>query len=122
MKRLLCTTALLWVSGCGQPSATETEVIVGATLINPGKPPLEHSVIVVRDRAIFAVGPQQTTPIPPGSRKTEAYGKWITSPGTTALTPGSPADLLILKTDPRAVPGKRENAMREMKNGRWLNR
>lgn len=64
---------------CTTPPTPDTTVIVGATLLNPSEPPMPHSVVIVKDDRVAAVGSQQMTPIPPGSSKVEAYGKYVRS-------------------------------------------
>src|SRR4051794_6422223 len=75
--RFLNALCLAVCCACTTPPTPDTTVIVGATLMYRSEPSLEHSVVVVKDGRIAAVGPQQMTPIPPGSTKIEAYGKFL---------------------------------------------
>lgn len=69
----------------------------------------------MKDGRIAVVGTQQMTPIPPGSSKTEAYGKFVMhSDGD--LKVGSEANLVILAGDPKTSP----KVERRMTGGRWI--
>lgn len=117
MKSCLVALLALFAIACTEPALPETKVIVGATLIDGINPPLEHSVIVVREDKISAVGPQQTTPIPAGSEKVEAYGKYVAA-ATDGLriVPGGRADLILLSSNDRA------KIERRMVAGKWVDR
>jgi dihydroorotase-like cyclic amidohydrolase len=102
----------LLLGGCGEPSGADTKVIVGATLLN-GTDRMEHSVIVVRDGRIAAMGPQQSTPIPAGSEKVNGIGKYVVSANRgERIAPGAPADLLLMSADARIE--------RRMVGGKWV--
>ena len=79
MIRFLIVLCLAACCACTTPPAPDTTVIVGATLLYRSEPSLDHSVVVVKDGRIAAVGSQQMIPIPPGSTKIEAYGKYLDS-------------------------------------------
>ena len=107
----------LFLAACAEPPLPETKVIVGATLIDGSNPPLAHSIIVVREGRISAVGPQQTTPIPAGSEKVEAYGKFVAPANRgSRLEPGAPADLVLLSEN------NYEKIERRMVAGKWVDR
>jgi len=111
---LLLITALL--VSCGSPSApSPVKVIVGAQL-DPGhdRPPLEHSVIVIRDGKFEAVGPQASTPVPKGAQITSGMGKLITpAPSTAVIAAGEPADLVLRNAATKS-------AEKIMHDGEWL--
>jgi len=73
MSVLAATVLLAGASGL----RAETLAIVGGTIIdgNGGKP-IEHGVIVVKDRRILAVGGAQT-PVPQEARRIDAAGKFV---------------------------------------------
>lgn len=101
-------------AGCAEPPLPPTTVIVGATLLDGSKPPLANSVVVVREGRIAAYGPQQTTPIPAGSEKVNAAGKYLAAADRGAgLATGRPADLVLLAADSRTVE-------RRMSGGKWI--
>lgn len=107
-------SAVLLCAGCAEPPLPHTTVIVGATLLDGSNPPLANAVVVVRDGRIAAFGPQQTTPIPAGSDKVDAAGKYVAAADrATALAAGSRADLLLLAADSRTVE-------RRMSGGKWI--
>jgi len=103
---------------CSNPPTPDTKVIVGATLIRESQAPLSHAVIVVKDDRIAAIGSQQMTPVPPGSSKVDAYGKFVAAAeqGNEMLV-GSKANLVILSEHPAQHP----TVERRMKEGRWIN-
>jgi hypothetical protein len=101
----------LFLTACAEPPLADTKVIVGATLVDAANTPLAHSVIVIREGKISAVGPQQSTPIPAGSEKVNGTGKYIVAANRGArIEPGAPADLLLMsandKIERRMVAGK----------------
>lgn len=51
---------------------------VGATLLNPGRPPVADAVVVVQDGRIVAAGPARKVKIPEGAQRIDVQGKWIT--------------------------------------------
>ena len=109
-----CALALL-VAACSEPPLAETKVIVGATLVDGVNAPLEHSVIIIRDGRISAVGPQQSTPIPAGSEKVNGIGKYIVAANRGArIEPGAPADLLLMSSN--------DTIERRMVAGKWVDK
>jgi imidazolonepropionase-like amidohydrolase len=113
--RFLLFIAVLVLSACGDLPSSDTKVILGATLVHPTKPPTPYGVVVVKDGVITAVGAQQMIPIPPGSSKTEAYGKYVMH-ANGDLQIGAKADLVILAGDPKTNP----KVERRMTGGRWV--
>lgn len=103
MKRsvAICLLALL---GCAaEPRRAPVKAIVGATLLNPGQAPVEYSVILVSGDRILRVGTMVDVPVPAGSEKVAAYGKFA-APVGEPIEAGQPADLKILGEDPRQNP------------------
>jgi imidazolonepropionase-like amidohydrolase len=61
-----------------RPLASGTFVIVGARLIDAtGAPPVENSVVIVRNNRIAAAGPAGSVRVPPGIRVIHATGQSI---------------------------------------------
>lgn len=106
---------LLLLSACSDPPPSDTKVIIGATLIRPPQSPTPYGIVIVKNDRIAAVGTQQMTPVPPGSAKTEAYGKYVAQ-SDGKLEVGSKADLVILAGDPATNP----KIERRMTNGQWV--
>lgn len=103
MKRIvaICLLALL---GCAaEPPRAPVKAIVGATLLNPGQAPVEYSVILVSGDRILRTGTMVDVPMPAGSEKIAAYGKFVV-PVSEAVEAGKPADLKVLGEDPRRNP------------------
>jgi imidazolonepropionase-like amidohydrolase len=69
------------------------------------------------------VGPQQSTPIPPGSEKVNGLGKFVVAASrATRVEAGAPADLLLLSANPIESPANYERIERRMVSGKWVNR
>jgi len=85
------------LSACVHPEDSGVQVIVGARLqAGPGRTPMEHSVVVVSDGKIQAVGPQTSTPVPIGARMTSGLGMTIEPvPGGEPIEPGRAANLVL---------------------------
>jgi imidazolonepropionase-like amidohydrolase len=113
----------LFAAACTEPAPPETLVIVGATLVESTRPPLPNSVVVIREGRIAALGAQQTTPIPPGSRKFDGTGKYLAAanPGAPLIT-GEPADLVLFSANPLEHPANQERIDRRMQAGKWMER
>jgi hypothetical protein len=108
MRRLLLGAILL--AGCTSPSASGIKVIAGAKLEpGPGKAPIDYSVVIVSDGKFQAVGPQSSTPVPPGVEMIRGNGMIIEPlPGGGPIEAGQPANLVLKgQTD------------RVMRNGEW---
>ncbi len=116
MIRFSLALILTLCCACSTPPTPDTKVIVGATLLNPSEPPIPHAIVIVKEDRVVAVGTQQMTPIPPGSSKIEAYGKFVRpSDAAGAVRSGSPANLIIVASDQSSAPVERR-----MTAGRWV--
>ena len=109
-KSVLVLLAALVLSACTSPSESGVKVIVGAKLENPGRAPIDYSVVVVEGGKITAAGPQSAVPVPKGSVIIRGLGMTIEpEPGGEPLDPGSAANLILKgPTD------------RRMHNGEWV--
>jgi hypothetical protein len=95
MKLLICLAALS-LAACTSPEASGIKVIVGAKLQNPGRQPIDYSVIVIEGDKITAAGPQASTPVPKGSAITRGIGMTVEPiPGGDPIEPGRPATLIL---------------------------
>lgn len=80
-RRAVKTLTLAWVAvllcaTAGFPQ--ETVAVTGGTLIDgTGRAPVPDAIIVIRGREIAAVGPSSSVPVPAGSRRIDARGKYI---------------------------------------------
>ena len=123
---LIAALALLVMitSACADPhSGADVKAIVGATLIDGESTQITHSVILVSDGRITAVGPQQSTPIPAGSEKVNGLGKYVVSAKRgVRLERGTPADLLLLSANPLESPANYEKIERRMVAGKWVDK
>jgi imidazolonepropionase-like amidohydrolase len=113
----------MFAGACADPHAYDVKAIVGATLIDGNNPPITHSVILVSDGRIVAAGPQQSTPIPPGSEKVNGLGKFVVAADRgSRLQPGAPADLLLLSANPMESLANYEKVERRMIAGKWVDK
>ena len=120
--RIVAALALL-LAACVEPPLVETKVIIGATLIDGVNTPLSHSVIVIREGRISAVGPQQSTPVPAGSEKIDGSGKYVAAASRgMRIEPGAPADLLLLSANPLERAENYDKIERRMIAGKWLDK
>jgi hypothetical protein len=109
MKKLVFLIALA-LAACTSPDASGVKVIVGAKLANPGREPIEYSVVVIEAGKIIAAGPQSSTPVPKGSAITRGIGMTIEpEPGGDPIEAGRAANLIL--------KGANE---RKMHHGEWL--
>ncbi|MEJ7607903.1 MAG: hypothetical protein WKF37_16935 [Bryobacteraceae bacterium] len=120
-RSLLLLGSALVAGSCNEPALPETKVIIGAILLDGKNPPLPHSVVIIQNGTVTASGSQQTVPIPAGSEKINAAGKFLVSAQrASAIVPGAPANLLLLNADPTTNPANYEKIDRRMINGRWV--
>jgi hypothetical protein len=114
--RIVIAVCMAVFAACTNPPSADTTVIIGATLLNGSQPPLSNAVVIIKDEVVDAIGTQQMTPIPPGSAKVEAYGKYVIPQEGGELRVGGKANLAISSTDPRI----HATVERRMTNGRWV--
>ncbi|MCC6585076.1 MAG: hypothetical protein IT168_00025 [Bryobacterales bacterium] len=117
MKPLFVTMAAALLAACageGRPA----KAIVGATLLNPGKPPVDYAVILIRGSRVEKVGTMTDVPIPAGSEKLQGYGKFVT-PHSEAepISAGATANLKVFAHDPRSNP--QQPPERVLSEGEW---
>lgn len=116
MNRLVFALSLLFLSACTEPPVSDTKAIIGATLVNASRSPLPYSIVVIKDDRIVAVGPQQVVPVPAGSAKIEAYGKFLKLDSGEDIEVGAKANLVLLAGPPESNP----KVERRMTDGRWV--
>jgi len=61
----------------GLPAAPPPVALVGATLINPDRPPVRDAVVIVRDGRIACAGSRSTCPVPAGVRVVDVRGTFV---------------------------------------------
>lgn len=107
-----CLCVLL--SACLSPQASGVKVIAEAKLETAsGQPVIPYSVVVIENGKFTAVGPQRSTPVPPGAEMIRGAGMTIEPvPGGNPIEVGQPANL-ILKNDSGADS-------RTMRAGEWV--
>lgn len=109
-------------AGCRMPEEpARIQAIIGATMIHRGGEVVDDAVVVVRDGRVWAAGTRADTPIPAGSRKLDARGKYLL-PAAEAdpVEPGRPASFSLFGADPRS-PGPRGVPIeRKMVDGEWV--
>ena len=109
MRKLVLWCAL-FLGACTSPDASGVKVIVGAKLANPGREPIDYSVVVIESGKITAAGPQSAVPVPKGSAITRGLGMTIEpEPGGDPIEPGRPANLIL-----------KGSTDRKMHNGEWV--
>ncbi len=109
LKAFAICAALSLLASCGSADRP-FQVIVGAHIADP---PIENSVIIVKDGVITAIGPQQTVPIPADSTKTSGLGKTAAPAAPNEkLNVGSPADLVLLDANQKVI--------KTMRAGKWI--
>lgn len=105
--RLLAVPACLMAVACQK---SDVKVLIGATtLVAPGAPPVEDSVVVVAGSRIRAVGIRKDVPIPQDSERLDVTGKQIAPIEGARIAPGESADLVV------TGPGYN----RKMTHGQW---
>lgn len=75
--RYLIVLTLLWAGCTPPPDAGKTKVILGAAWLEPGQPVVTPSAIVISEASVIRAGTQAETPIPAGSEKIAAWGKFV---------------------------------------------
>ena len=106
---ILCAVLL---SACSRPQDSGLKVIVGAKLeAGQGRASLDYSVVIVAHGEFQAVGPQSSTPVPPGAEMIRGLGMTIQpDPVGDPIEPGQPANLVL--TGPATS--------KVMRNGEWV--
>ncbi len=106
---------LLVLLACSPPGSTAT-VILGGTAVRDGAAPISDAVVVVKGSRILRVGSRAETPIPAGSEKIDAAGKFILADKSQGgeLRPGAAANLIV------SADAGGQLAERTMHKGQWL--
>ncbi|MES1260172.1 MAG: hypothetical protein ABUS49_00445 [Acidobacteriota bacterium] len=109
---------VLLLAGCQK---SDTKILIGATTLpGAGAPPIAGSVIVVTGKTIRAVGLQKDIPIPQDSERTDLTGAWVVPKGQGRIAPGEPANLTVLRREPRGSdPAGPDEISRELIEGEW---
>jgi len=111
MKKSLFLIATVYLAACSVPTESGVKVIVGARIENP---PMEHSVVVIAEGKIRAVGTQAAIPVPKGSQITSGLGMTVAPlNGSGPLEAGAPANLVL--KGPTQRPSERV-----MRDGEWV--
>ncbi|MEZ5400453.1 MAG: hypothetical protein R2729_12345 [Bryobacteraceae bacterium] len=90
-----------------------TVAIVGGTAIGEGGREIHDAVVVIRGSRVQRIGTRAETPIPAGSEKVDAAGKYVVG-GETGLRAGRTADLVIAAND------RGTDVERTMRGGEWV--
>src|SRR5688500_19997064 len=75
-ERLLTQLALALVTAVA--ANAQNLAIVGGTLVDPSRPSIPNSAIVIRDGRITCAGTRSACPVPSGARIVTLSGKFIT--------------------------------------------
>ena len=102
MRHFIAILLLAVLAACSQPEDAQVKIVVGATLLEPGKGPvLDHAIVIVDNGVIQAVGPQASVPIPRGSLKINGLGKVIYPlDPARPVRPGDEANFGLYDADP----------------------
>jgi len=105
--KLLVVLACLIASAC---QSSDVKVLIGATtIVAPGAPPIEDSIIVVAQGRIRSVGIRKDVPIPQDSERLDLTGSRIEPAAGARIAVNESADLVI------TGPG----VNRRMLHGQW---
>jgi hypothetical protein len=103
-KLFLAFLVPLLLAGCHKKPDFTTKVLIGATtIIAPGEPPIEDSVVVISGTKIRSVGVRKDVPVPQASDRTDLTGEWIVPVEGSRIEAGEIANLLILKHAPNGI-------------------
>jgi imidazolonepropionase-like amidohydrolase len=64
-------------SGFSAPTKPVIALVGGRLIDGTGKPPVENSVVILREGKIAAAGPAASTPVPEGAQVVDAHGKSV---------------------------------------------
>lgn len=119
-RRTAATILCLAAAGCG--GGASVQAIVGATLMDgTPNPPVEDSVVVIRQGRIAAMGPRAETGVPPGATVISGQGRFVfpLDPEKPLVQDG-PADLLLLTVNPALDNDYEKKDAGRMVNGLWV--
>ena len=121
LKHFFALALLAATAGCVQPEAAPVKIIVGATLVEPGRGAvIEHSIVVVDDGVIKAVGPQASVPVPQGSRKISGLGRFLYPlDATQPIRAGQNANFGLYSVNPAVDPGYASKLLGRMVGPKW---
>src|SRR5262249_47971274 len=64
-------------AGLSKAGGAVTAMVGGRLIDGTGKPPIENSVVILREGKIAAAGPADGTPVPEGAQVIDAHGKSV---------------------------------------------
>jgi hypothetical protein len=100
-RHALAVLGFLLLAACQTNQTGRLKVLIGATLVpGHGAPSIEDSIIVIEGSRIRAAGPRKDVPVPQASDRTDLSGRWIVPDGERPISPGEPANLIILDHAP----------------------
>lgn len=119
-RRTAATLLAVLAAGCG--GGPSVQAIVGATLMDgTPNPPVEDSVVVVREGRIVAMGPRAETVVPPGATVIRGQGRFVFPlDPEKPLARGGSADLLLLTVNPALDNDYEKKDAGRMVNGLWV--
>ena len=121
----LALFGILLLSACRNTGVTNPndrlKVLIGATLVpGHGEPSIEDSIIVIAGSKIRSAGPRKDVPVPQASDRTDLSGRWVVPDGELPISPGQPANLIVLEHAPNGVlPANPADVGARLVGGEW---
>jgi hypothetical protein len=116
---------LLLLAGCQKHDVgiqgSRLKVLIGATtVIAPGAPPIEDSIVIISGSRIQSVGARKDVPVPQASDRTDLTGAWIVPADGSRIERGETANLVILHHRPNGIdPASASDASSRIVAGEW---
>ncbi len=120
-KAWISVVVCLLLAGCRKEPPGRLKVLIGATtIVAPGAPPIEDSIVIVAGSKIRSVGTRAEVPVPQASDRTDLTGSWIVPAKGARIAVGDTANLIILHHPPNgAEPANPADAGSRIVAGEW---
>ncbi len=111
MMRPVLMAAALFVCACTQPDGASVQVLIGGALDDGRGGVFDHSIVVVENGAVIAVGHQSSVPVPRGSAKVDTSAERIRPLAGGTIETGRDANLELVDASGKVT--------RTMLKGKW---
>ncbi len=120
-KKAIWILILLALAGCKKQPQGRLKVLIGATtIVAPGAPPVEDSIVIIEGKKIRAVGLRKDVPVPQASDRIDLTGEWVVPAAGARIAVGETANMMVLRHAPNGIqPSNPSDVTSHIVAGEW---